>query len=94
MSSSSGNYGLSDILVALKWVQTNIAHFGGDPAQVTLVGHRAGATLVTALVASPAAKGLFQRAWASSGSAMFPGEALHNAEQNNQGYVDTVCPGE
>jgi carboxylesterase type B len=49
---TSGNYGLSDIVVALKWIQLNIEHFGGDKKLVTLLGHRAGGTLVTALTAS------------------------------------------
>jgi carboxylesterase type B len=49
---TSGNYGLSDIVVALKWIQLNIDHFGGDKKSVTLLGHRAGGTLVTALTAS------------------------------------------
>lgn len=49
---TSGNYGLSDIVVALKWIQLNIEKFGGDKKSVTLLGHRAGGTLVTALTAS------------------------------------------
>lgn len=49
---TSGNYGLSDILAALDWVQMNIRHFGGDPEQVTLLGHKSGATLVTLLATS------------------------------------------
>jgi len=49
---TSGNYGLSDIVVALKWIELNIKHFGGDNSSVTLLGHRAGGTLVTALTAS------------------------------------------
>lgn len=49
---TSGNYGLSDIVVALKWIKRNIENFGGDKKLVTLLGHRAGGTLVTALTAS------------------------------------------
>lgn len=48
-SHTSGNYGLSDILQALSWIQLNIGYFGGDKNAVTLFGHKAGATLVTAL---------------------------------------------
>lgn len=51
-SRTSGNYALSDIIVALEWIQINIDKFGGDPTSVTLFGHRTGATLVTALTSS------------------------------------------
>lgn len=81
------------MIVALQWVKTNIGHFGGDPDQVTVLGHRAGATLATVLSVSPVAKGLFQRAWATSGSALFPGEVLQLAENKSQNYVNELCPG-
>lgn len=58
---------------------------------VTLVGHRAGATLVTALAFSDPAQGLFSRAWASSGSGIYPGTQLQLIEQANQNYVDKIC---
>lgn len=67
---TSGNYALTDILAVLRWIQLNIYHFGGNPKSVTLFGHRAGATLVSALITSPKAKDLFTRAWVSSGSAV------------------------
>ncbi|MGI5163067.1 carboxylesterase/lipase family protein [Spirillospora sp. CA-253888] len=60
------NLGLRDQVAALEWVRDNIAAFGGDPAQVTLAGNSAGGTSVLALMAAPAAQGLFARAAALS----------------------------
>jgi len=64
---ASGNYGLLDQIQALRWVQGNIARFGGDPANVTIFGESAGAADVNALIASPLTKGLFVRVIAQSG---------------------------
>ena len=58
----SGNYGLMDQIFALKWVKENIAAFGGDPDNVTIFGQSAGGGSVHAIMASPLAKGLFNRA--------------------------------
>ncbi|XP_026847686.1 neurotactin [Drosophila persimilis] len=87
---TSGNYALTDIIAVLKWIQLNIVNFGGDPKSVTLLGHRAGATLVSALVSSPKLKDLYTRAWSSSGSAIFPGKPLAEAEKLNQQLMVTL----
>lgn len=60
------NFGLLDQIAALRWVQQNIAAFGGDATQVTLAGQSAGAQRVLSLMASPQARGLFHRAIAQS----------------------------
>jgi para-nitrobenzyl esterase len=67
---ASGNQALMDAIATLRWVQANIANFGGDPNNVTIFGESAGAAMVGGLVGSPVAKGLFHRAIAESGQWM------------------------
>jgi para-nitrobenzyl esterase len=67
---SSGNAGILDAVEVLRWIRTNIAAFGGDPANVTIFGESGGGAKVSTLLAMPAAKGLFHKAIIESGPGM------------------------
>lgn len=67
---ASGNVGMLDIVAALEWVRDNIANFGGDANNVTIIGQSGGGAKVSSLTAMPSAKGLFHKAVALSGSSL------------------------
>ena len=78
---ASGNYALMDQIKALQWVRDNIARFGGDPDNVTIFGHSAGGQDVGLMLASPLARGLFNKAIEESGTPQF-GFAPRTLSQN------------
>lgn len=83
----SGNNGLRDQIEALRWVQANISAFGGDPTNVTIFGESAGGGSVFALLAAPAADGLYSKAIVESG---VPGFGI---DDGARAYVDAVLAG-
>lgn len=92
---ASGNYALLDQIAALKWIQHNIAKFGGDPANVTIAGQSAGGAAVHDLTASPLAHGLFQRAIVQSGGSTIASggvggglQSLADAEKDGEKFAN------
>jgi para-nitrobenzyl esterase len=87
---TSGNYALLDQIEGLRWVQRNIAAFGGDPSQITVFGESAGAMNILHLLASPLAQGLFHRAILQSGAPVAKLATRGEAESAGMRIAETV----
>lgn len=87
---SSGNYALQDQQAALKWVQKNIAQFGGDPRNVTIFGESAGGMSVHTHLASPKSRGLFDRAIVQSGAYSMTQPSLAAVELEGRAFADAA----
>src|SRR5476649_1011004 len=87
---SSGNYAILDHIAALKWVQKNIAAFGGNPANVTIFGESAGSWSVNVVQATPLARGLFHRAIGESGAQFARNPKLADAEKGGLALAKAV----
>lgn len=91
---TSGNYGLEDQQAALRWVKANIRNFGGNGHNVTIFGESAGGASVCQQIASPFARGLFQRAITESGPCANPAATLATSQSNGTGFAASLgCSG-
>ncbi|CAG2120047.1 unnamed protein product, partial [Medioppia subpectinata] len=88
-----GNYGLMDQVAALHWIQENIAEFGGQSDNVTIIGYGYGAACAHLLMISPMAKGLFARVILMSGSALSPWAIARDTDIYAKTLAQTLnCP--
>ncbi|KAM5134102.1 pyrethroid hydrolase Ces2e-like [Callospermophilus lateralis] len=88
---ATGNWGYLDQVAALRWVQQNIAHFGGNPDRVTIFGQSAGGTSVSSHVVSPMSQGLFHGAIMESGVALLPGLITSSSKDVSTAFM--IIPG-
>lgn len=79
---AQGNFALSDMQAALKWVQNNIESLGGDPTNVTIMGESAGGMAVQMLMSSPKSRGLFAKAISMSGYGTWPMQTVESVERS------------
>lgn len=85
-----GNYAVLDLVDALEWIQANVSKFGGDPSKVTIGGQSAGAENAVALLRTPLAEGLFQRAFISSSFTGFLPGKIVSADEKTAANQETV----
>ena len=86
----SGNAGVQDLVLALEWVRDNIANFGGDPANVTIVGQSGGGAKVMTLMSMPSAKGLFHKAVDLSGGFNPTSRTTESAQADTAKVVEAL----
>ncbi|MBR9980298.1 MAG: carboxylesterase family protein, partial [Desulfatitalea sp.] len=87
----SGNYGQMDLIVALEWIQENIATFGGDPDNVTIFGQSGGGGKVVSLMMSPMAQGLFHKAISMAGQYVpDPGATTESVKANSEALGEMI----
>ena len=87
---NSGNLGMQDKVKGLEWIRDNIAAFGGDPGNVTIIGQSSGGGAVSTLMAMPSAKGLFHRAIVQSGTTVLKAISQEVASESTATYLEKL----